>query len=405
MPALAVIAVSIAALSSAPAAAQSSGDENIRPFALAPEYKPLGISLGKASLYPEFNLLLQHDSNIFALPEDEKSDRIWWLFPQLRAELDQGAWQFRGLAQAQVRRFHKYESQNSTSGIVEGNAQWSPRAGEVFRGGAGWHRVVEDRGDPEQNDRPDEGPRRANVYLATLGYRRERGTWLVNLASQVNRIDYLADFDSDRNHTSWAGQASLGRQVGGLTFATITTFVTRRNFEHLDPSGINRDSTTYGVRGGVAMNPGGVLQGETSIGVFHFDPSDSAIDAYTGLSLAGNVTYSPSQRTIIYLESFRGNVVTYRAGAVARTDTRFQLTVQQEIRHNLYGQASAFMRNTQYKGNRESLRTIGTEGELEYLINRHVGITLNGFYAKRTSDDPFEEFTRFRALAGVRLHY
>jgi len=405
MPALAVIVTSTAALCSAPAAAQSSGYDDSQFYDPLPEYTPLGVSLGNARIYPELDALVEYDSNIFALPEDEKDDRISYLIPRLRTELNHGAWQFRGLAQAQVRRFHKYESENSTSGIVEGNARWSPREGETFRGGAGWQRVVEDRGDPESNTLPDTGPRRLNAYRAELGYRRERGTWLLNLGSQVSKFDYIAAADVFRDHTTWTGQASLGRQVGGLTFATITTFVNRRNFTRVDFTGVSRDATTYGVRGGVEINPGGILYGEASVGVFKFDPADSAIDAYAGLSLAGNVSYRPTERTTINLEAFSGNVATYLAGAISRTDSRLQLNLQQEIRHNLYGRVSAFVRNTHYRGNRESERTVGTEGELEYLVNRHVGITLNARYANRNSDDPFEEFHRFRGLAGVRLHY
>ena len=388
-----------------PAAAQSSTAEESRFFELPADYEPIGLNLGKVRVYPDLNLLLEHDSNIYALPENEKDDRIFYLIPRIRAELDSGAWQFRGLARAQVRRFVEFESENSTSGIVEGFARWSPREGETVRGLASWQRVVEDRGDPEANDVPDRGPRRLNLFRSELGYRRDSGTWLLTVTGQANRIDYLAAADADRDHNSYAGQASIGRQVGGLTFATLTVFAINRDFDEVDLLGVDRDATTYGARGGIVINPGGIVFGEASVGVFRFDPSDDVIDSYTGMSLSGNISYRPTQRTTLHLEAFRGNVATYRAGAVARTDTRVQLTAQQEIRHNFYGRAAVFMRNTDYRGNRESQRTIGTEGELEYFINRNVGVTFGARYAKRSSDNEFEEFTRFRALAGVRLYY
>lgn len=389
----------------APAAAQSSSADESRFYELPADYQPIGLNLGKVRVYPELNLLLEHDSNIYALPENEKDDRIFYLIPRIRAELDSGTWQFRGLARAQLRRFVEFESENSTSGIVEGFARWSPREGETVRALASWQRVVEDRGDPEANDVPDRGPRRLNLIRSELGYRRDSGTWLLGVSGQANRIDYLADADADRDHNSYAGQASLGRQVGGLTFATLTVFAINRDFDQVDLLGVDRDATTYGARGGIVINPGGIVFGEASVGVFRFDPADDVIDSYTGMSLSGNISYRPTQRTTLHLEAFRGNVATYRAGAVARTDTRVQLTAQQEIRHNLYGRAAVFTRNTDYRGNRESQRTIGTEGELEYFINRNVGVTFGARYARRSSDNEFEEFTRFRALAGVRLYY
>ena len=390
-------------LASAPANAQSSIDSDSRPFELAPEYNPLGVRLGQATLYPALSLLAEHDSNIYAEPENEKDDRILYLVPRLRAEVTGGAWQFRGIAQAQVRRYLKYKTENSTSGLVEGDARWSPREGETFRANGSWQRLTEDRGDPEASDNPNARPRRLNLFRGELHYRREGGTWLLGVGGQVNRFDYLAGADVFRDHSSYAGQASLGRRVGGLTYVTVTTFVNRLEFNRADITGINRDATTYGVRGGVTINPGGILHGEASIGAFRFEPKDKAIGAYTGLSLAGNLVYRPTQRTTLILESFRGNVATFRAGAVSRTDTRFQMTLQQEIRHNLFGRLAGYSRNSDYRGNRKSERTRGVEAEIDYLLNRHVAVSFNARYANRSSADPLERFGRFRATVGVRL--
>ena len=103
------ILMASAAFGAAPADAQSSTDSDSQLFDLAPEYRPIGLKLGNATLYPQLNLLAEHDSNIYAEPVNEKDDRILYFIPRLRADLDKGTWQFRGLAQAQVRRFVKNE--------------------------------------------------------------------------------------------------------------------------------------------------------------------------------------------------------------------------------------------------------------------------------------------------------
>src|SRR3546814_8261422 len=80
---------------------------------------------------------------------------------------------------------------------------------------------------------------------------------------------------------------------------------------------------------------GGKLRGELNVGVFRFDPKDRTLKPYTGLQFAAAMSYAIRPRTAITLDAFRGDVATVRTGALARTDTRIGIGVQQEVRHNL----------------------------------------------------------------------
>lgn len=404
-PAAALCAAASAALLSTPAAAQSAVDDTGLLNPLVREYRPIGVQFGELTLYPEVDVGLLHDSNIYAEDDNEKDDRVFYLVPRVGAELNRGTWRFRGLGQIHARRFFEYDSENSTSGILEGDARFSPREGQTFRGLASFRRVVEDRGDPEARDDTSSGPRRINVYRGELGYRQETGVWAFGLNGSATKTEHLASRDVFRDFLALAGQASVGRRVGGLSFATVTAFVQRRNFDReFDLSGFQRDAITYGLRGGIQINPGGIFEGGASVGLFRFNADDSRIEDYTGLSAAADLVYRPTQRTAILFDLFRGNVATFRGGAVSRTDWRWRAALQQEIRHNFFGRASAFMNRSTFRGSGVTENTYGASGELEYLLTRNLSVAGQGRYSTRNSDRDFDDFDRFRANLELRFH-
>ena len=403
-----------------PASAQSAVDEVGLLNPLVREYRPIGIRVGELTIYPDLDVGLLHDSNIYAEPENEKDDRILYLVPRVTAELQKGTWQFRGLGQLHARRYFKYDSENSTAGILEGDARFSPSEGQTFRGAVSFRRVIEDRGDPEARDIParcevnpppsdcpdlSDGPRRLNVFRGELGYRREVGVWFFGVNGTAAKAEHLAEADVFRDHLSLAGQASVGRRVGGLTFVTVTAFANRRKFDReFDETGFQRDAATFGARAGVQINTGGIFEGGASVGLFRFNADDARIDDYTGVSAAADLIYRPTQRTAILFDAFRGNVATFRGGAVSRTDTRLRASLQQEIRHNFFGRASIFANESKFRGSGVVERTKGVSGELEYLFTRHISVAGGGRYSTRSSDRDEDEFDRFRANLEVRFH-
>jgi hypothetical protein len=398
-----IAAIVSSAWTASAAEAQSTGSQASALHPPPAEYQPVGIRAGNLILYPDIFVGLEHDNNIYAEPADRKSDEILHLIPELRAQLDHDSWKFRLLGEAYLRRYARHQSENSTAAIAEAEATFSPRDNESVHALAGWRRLVEDRGDPEANPGIGHGPRISNLFESQLAYRRERGAWLIDADASASKFDYLAAEDVFRDHLSVAAQLAAGHRIGGLTFATVTGFVEHRSFDRkIDLSGLDRDATTYGARAGFQITPGGLFEGGASLGLFHFDPADKQIDSYNGLSASANVTYRPTERTALLLDAFRGNVATYRTGAQSRTDTRFGLTVQQELHHDVTGHITGYMRDTKFRGSGVHETTYVLEAGAEYLISRHLTVGAVGKYSNRSSDDPFEEFSRTRLMAYVR---
>src|SRR3546814_4462414 len=70
------------------------------------------------------------------------------------------------------------------------------------------------------------------------------------------------------------------------------------------------------------------------------------------------MSYAIRPRTAITLDAFRGDVATVRTGALARTDTRIGIGVQQEVRHNLLFNAGLSWRQTDYRGTSDQTQRI-----------------------------------------------
>ncbi|MEP7351274.1 MAG: outer membrane beta-barrel protein [Sphingorhabdus sp.] len=411
---LSVVAMALAC-SPAPLYAQYIGKAAPSLRVSDPEYTSLGLNLGPIKVFSDIDFDLTYDDNVFAESTAENSDFLLTVTPKTELRYQTGNIALRGFASAAYRRFADLSSENSTAAVVEGDAAWQPRIGESVTALGGWTRGVEDRGDPEARNDTSVGPRLSDIFTGRLGYNRQRGKISFKVDGEVRKYNNLSSLDADRNLTSYAGRMTVGHRISGNVFATASGFFTKRDFRiPVNIFGVNRNAETYGGRLGIQMDPGGVVEGSASVGMFHLDsagqntisPSGTVVDPdYNGLSIDASVTYRPRQRTAITLDAFRGDVATFRLGAVARTDTQVALGVQQEVRHNIYAQLSGFYRESKFRGLGANEQIVGLEARAEYLFNRYTALGITGRYSKRDSDELTEKYSRFRGGVEARFSF
>src|SRR3546814_2282336 len=107
------------------------------------------------------------------------------------------------------------------------------------------------------------------------------------------------------------------------------------------------------------------------------------------------MSYAIRPRTAITLDAFRGDVATVRTGALARTDTRIGIGVQQEVRHNLLFNAGLSWRQTDYRGTSDQTQRIwGGNVEAEYLLNSHLSIAAMGWYRSEEHTSELQSLMR-----------
>ena len=388
-----------------PAAAQQL--DRATPLLETPEeYEARAVQLGRISAYLGADARLEYDSNIYALSSNEVDDERLTISPWLNLRLSDNKFELAAQARGVVRRYFKNDSENSEGINTSIGGVYHLSGADNITASAGWIRLIEDRGEPESRTGVGTPPRRYDQWQSDLGYTHQgarfnvgvKGTWLKNNA--------LAAVDAERDFDQYSGSARLGYRVSGMMNVFGEGFVNRREFRlPVDASGVDRDSKTYGARAGVAFEPGGLIRGEASVGVFRFNPDDARFDSRTGLSVSAGLTYTPSPRWAVTLDGFRGDVATVRTGAQSRTDTRFRLGVQNEIYHNLRWQASVLYRRSSFIGSGQHERTIAGVAEVEYLVNRNISFALTGRIANRDSTRAFDDFDRTIVGAEIRLQY
>ena len=371
-----------------------------------PEFDPAPIFLGTVELSVEGDVRIEYDDNVFALPDDPTSDGVFVLSTQTELTHRTGDVTTSFVAGITARRFMDQIQQNSDAALFRLGLTWEPREAETLSFGASWERAIEDRGDPEARQSTALGPRQIDISSARVGYRRAQGKLLLDVGAEATKFDARAPIDDDRDFTVYGGTAKLGFKVGGRMFATASAFVTKRDFRlAVSSQGIDRDATIYGGRVGVEILPGGFFEGSISGGVFRSEPSDPLLDARTGLSLEGMLTYRPTRRMALILDASRGDVATFRGGASGRTDTTVRITWQQEIRHNLFSSVSVGYRDSAFVDAAISEQTVIARADVEYLVGRNLSLVGQLGYGSRDSDLPLEQFDRFRGSLGIRFRF
>jgi hypothetical protein len=369
-----------------------------------PEYKADGIRFGSITVNPGVYASATYDNNIYADPAGKVDDAYFNVVPYVTAKYATQTLSLKANTRASITQFATLTQENSVAADVQAEASWSPTASTRFLMGGGWSRAVENRGDTEALTSVTTGPRKTDILSANLEYRRQQGRILLQAEASLRQYNVLSSLEDERDFTSYLSQLTLGYRVSGTIFGTATVFANRRDARlAVGSNGINRDASTYGTRLGVSIDPGGVIEGRVSAGLFRFNPDDPVLKSRTGVSVDGALIYHPTRRTAMIFNAFRGNVATFRNGAQSRTDTRATISVEQEVRHNIFGTLGVSYRQSKFIGSSTQEKTFALTPQAEWLVNRRLSVVADASFTKRTSNNPLQRYDRFNAGVSVRF--
>ena len=371
------------------------------------EYEIDPITVGALRVTPQVLAEATYDNNVFADPDgSELEDVEFILRPELNVQTGNDNLRFDLDVYGEFSRFADLSSENSEAYGAAGRFTYGPSATDALSVEAGFARLVEDRSDPEARNLIGPGPRLIDSTYANASYNRTGGRTLLSLTAGYRNLDAVSSIADDRDFETFTGTATVGYRVSGPLFATVTAFASARDFRLEDTlSGASRDSKTYGAQLGVSFVESERFRGRARLGLFRFDPSNPVADERTGFSADVSLIYLPTRRIAVILDAFNGDVATFRGGAQARTDTRVSATGQFEIRHNLYGRTGVGWSRNRFIGSGIEQRTLSSNIAVEYLARRRLSLIAQLEVADRSSDDPTEEFDKFRATLAARIRF
>ncbi|WP_340313077.1 outer membrane beta-barrel protein [Rhizorhabdus argentea] len=370
-------------------------------------YEPRTIIIGSVVIRPTIDLYATYDDNIFATRTAKVDDTIASISPRVEVQRPGSAFDFTANAHGDIIRYkdNSRENVNLFGGGIDASTSLTRR--QALSASLSFDRGFERRSDPEATTDRSRPPALTNIASGELRYRLQGSRFGAVVDLQATKIDYLPLRDADRDLLTYRVAVRGLVKVTHRISVFAEPYVNRRDARlRVDRSGINRDATTTGLLAGVSFDLADKLQGDAGIGVFKSNPRSPVLRSFRGVAANARLVWRPQRRTSVSIDGFRGDVATIRAGAIGRVDTRFTLTVEQEVRHNLLLHASAGLRDVHYRGSiGRDQRYKNGELELRYLLDRHFALSLGASHSRRSADDPEERFARWRTTLGLHMVY
>lgn len=244
---------------------------------------------------------------------------------------------------------------------------------------------------------------------ASAGLSRDAGLLRLGVTGALTREMFgdaeLADGTtvSQRERDSTLATATLraGYAVSPALMPFVEAEVGRR-FHDLerDSAGYARSADRYALRGGVALDLGEKLSGEVSAGWLTERPDDDRLDAISGLSVAGNLAWSPVRGTIVGLSASTAVEGATAPGITGSLLYSATLSARRELRSNLTGEASAGLDWRDYSGGGNDLVLRG-EASLTWWMNRYAGITARARHEVQESTLPDRDWDATSVWLGM----
>lgn len=218
---------------------------------------------------------------------------------------------------------------------------------------------------------------------ASAGLTRDAGLLRLGVTGTVLRETFddaeLADGTRISQRERDSTLATVTLRAGYSLSSALMPFVeaeTGRRFpdQRLDSAGYARSADRYALRGGVAVDFGEKLSGELAAGWLTERPDDDRLAAISGLSLSGNLAWSPVRGTIVSLAASTAVESATAPGVTGSLLYSGTLSARRELRANLTGEAAAGVDWRDYAGGGSDLVLRG-EASLTWWMNRYAGIT------------------------------
>ncbi|MEQ8822785.1 MAG: outer membrane beta-barrel protein [Filomicrobium sp.] len=389
---------------------------NRRParFATLEPFDPVGIRIGTFVLFPEAELAVARQSNVFSSPNGE-SDIVGQFTPSLRlvSNWSNHALEFR--AEGDLQNYRQFGSENERGFLVEARGRLDITRRTNIQASLSRQSAQEDRtavdastAGPRANDKTDAFTAALNHRFNRLTVQLRGGVTDQNFSSSTSddttpgEPDTFADRDEhERNaavRATWEFKPTL--QV----FAEVEG--NHRAFETVSSAdGLRRDSTGRRYRAGVSFGETNErLRGEVSLGYATQDIEDPGLQDADGFIIDANLAYRFNGLTSFLLTASSDiDSVTQTSGSGAVVENVVGLEMRHAFRRYLIGSASIEGTRRDYAGidvdESEFVFGLG----LEYFLSREAVFFSNYEHTVSRSDFANSDFEEDEIRVGIRL--
>ncbi len=248
---------------------------------------------------------------------------------------------------------------------------------------------------------------------ASFGLQKEfgllRGTSTVELTRTMYGNATLADGSSvnvdDRDTLDVEFTKRIGYAISPALIPFIEASVGREKYDQkIDSTGAERSSNTYAIRAGAEIDLGEKLSGEFAAGYLRRSLDDAQLDDISGLTLDGDLVWSPQRGTELNLGLATTVEAATTAGEAGAVVYEFDSGLSHELNSALVARLGATYEYRDYDSgsNRSNQTGYGASAGLTWNINRYLDMDADASYEKIDEPGRTDEET-VRVGLGLRL--
>lgn len=390
---------------------------NIMPYELGalPEYSPRGVRIDGLTLYPSLSALPTYNSNVFATPNNAKSDAIMTVAPEFIgiSRSERNTLDFE--ANAEFNQYVHYNDQSNTNASLGVGDVYELAPGRLISGGVSYDLL---HLDPALEETVARQPTEYHVASASFGFLQRPTRFGYALDSVVSHFDYGPLHPASGGTVSQADNDYLSVVLAPTAFYELTPIYTLFSRlalntyiydQHRDRAGLRRDSYGGKFDVGTRIDITRTLAGEVFAGVLYQKYVEPVFGDQLGPDFGAALGWSITDETLIGLRALRSIQQTRARSAstegtsesFSATESQITLSVDHLLYSNLLLHADVGYTQDDFQtGNRTDRQANGRIAMLDY-INRYINTGPEIDYIRRFSDLQEARYNRLLVMYRV----
>jgi len=374
-----------------------------------PEFDAVGIRAGSFMLYPELELGVTYDDNVFGTQNNTDSDIYYGVSPSVSIESDFGRHEL---------NFNGYtDSRFYSSDTSEDRFDWGVAADGIvdvsqftqIQANVGYDELTEDR---TSTNRVAGGiePTEYDVFNAGITLNQRFNRLTASVGARYTDNDYKDDaaigggvIDQDfRDHEKLVIPARLSYDVSPDTSIFVAGSYNTREYDQQPPAvAVNRDSNGYDVGIGAAFDFTNLIRGEAFVGYLEQEYDQVGFQKVDGIDFGLNGEWYASELTTVTAGINRTVEESSSAGSSGHLDTNYQVGIAHELQRNIILTADASYLDVEFEGITRDDETISAGVGVQYLVNRNAELALGYDYTSRDSSAIGQDYDK--SVVGLSL--
>jgi hypothetical protein len=375
-----------------------------------PDYDPLGMRAGAFLIYPELEVDVGYDSNVFARNNDVEDDFLTTVAPRLTAASQWSRHSLQLEAGAEAALYKDHTENDYQDFDIGGEGQLDITRQDALTSNLGFARGHDDRDDPDDAGDEDQDITQYWQSNAGLGYRHDFNRVYTAVRGEFARQDYEDEGDvnnDDRDYNRYTTGLRVGYRISPR-FDVFTDGAYRwvKYDETPNDAGDDRNNDGYVLRVGTGIDITSILFGEVSVGYAAVNYDDDDLEDVSTPTGGGRLTWNVTPLTSLIFDvtgQVRETTVTNDEGdqASGRLHTNASVNVWHELLRNVLLNGYAQYIRDDFEGIARTDDTYRLGGGVRYLLNRNFSLNGGYTFSTRDSDVSNVEYDRHQILFGI----